>query len=118
MSEELKLCPFCGSEAEEIYHYLRCSNYGCFIHNASAEDDEWNNRSIERQLQKEARIFMDGGMQYKTERDDLQIKLDKTKQLFQMILDGKPGTIFSSNCLREWDIKIAEEGIKMIESQL
>jgi hypothetical protein len=101
MSEELRACPFCGSEPEYFDNegegwkgMCWCTNRKC-----SARDpmtvEEWNTRPIE---------------------DTLRAKLEVAMKALNIILIGKAGINISANYLRGFDIGVAEEAIRQIDN--
>lgn len=54
MSEELKACPFCGSEADKAVTYLglsaRCKNDDCDANGLWFHIEQWNTREQDRLL--------------------------------------------------------------------
>ena len=48
MSEELKVCPFCGHEADTSDDYVCCSNCECIAAAVVSYPHEWNRRTPDR----------------------------------------------------------------------
>jgi hypothetical protein len=108
MSEELKLCPFCGGrtaiEHDEFGTFIRCVNIHCALVGLTMVIDCWNTRPIEDQLNKELQVFQNAGLEYKQERDALQIRVDKLEYI---LFDTKDVL----NSIRDYRVIIGDEGI-------
>jgi hypothetical protein len=62
MSEELKLCPLCGSESVILANgAIRCTKIGCPLYDIHGHIfiDSWNTRPLEDALQAELDEFME-----------------------------------------------------------
>jgi hypothetical protein len=66
--------------------------------------DCWNTRPIEDQLNKELQVFQNAGLEYKQERDALQIRVDKLEYI---LFDTKDVL----NSIRDYRVIIGDEGI-------
>lgn len=134
MSEELKACPFCGSDAITTWYGKRaviwCSNETCPMMNVDTGDlpiDEakthWNTRPLEDALRKQ---LEDLSINYKlrdTQVDALLAKLEKAKEALSktnmrlQALCGIPEIPPPSNDLLKITWNDVKEALKQLEAE-
>ena len=91
MSEELKNCPFCGSEAKVddiIGRYAYCPNSDCHLWRLEGEEieiDEWQSRPIEYALRKQLDMAVEAIKQFLERMED---EKDTSMDTTLYVIDG------------------------------
>ena len=102
MTENLKRCPFCGSEAEfnsdEFGEGVCCKSCGATLHNGvygeygrNLASADWNTRSIENELEAENARLREALQMIATEKDNhgQWLSVEQAAQIAKDTLDGE-----------------------------
>ena len=90
MSEELKVCPFCGKEAVKRFgydiHKVGCSNVNCDIYEIAKYPEDWNTRATDAELAAKTDIIESlNAENAKLEAEKAELKQILTDQLAVLV---------------------------------
>ena len=101
MTENLKRCPFCGSEAEfnsdESGECVCCKSCGATLHNGVYGEEgrklasaDWNSRQIENELESENKRLREALQMIATEKDNhgQWLSVEQAAQIAKDTLEG------------------------------